>query len=244
MIALTHRARQRRVDRVDQVAHVGAEVARVGGGAQVVEHRRVLEQLQRLERAAEAGRARFAGDQPRDRPGRRSVQRALGHAGEAGDGVDQRGLAGAVRARSGRRSCPGLTVSETSSTAVVPPKRTVRSRDLERHRSATRSDAALGRRQLALRARSAPGTGSRLASFERSQRDLGDLLLDDAVLVEQDQQDQRDAADQRRCTCRCPSSVASKMRSRPRSRPGASVRADHGPDQVADAADHRVGPRR
>ena len=35
------------------------------------------------------------------------------------------------------------------------------------------------------------------ASFVRRTGDLGDLLLDDAVLVDQQQDDQRDAADQR-----------------------------------------------
>ena len=49
-------AGQRRVDRVHEVAQVRPAVARVGRGAQVVEHGGVLEQLQRLERPAETRR--------------------------------------------------------------------------------------------------------------------------------------------------------------------------------------------
>ena len=50
-----HLGWERRVDRPDQVEHVRAEILRIGGHAEVLEHRRVLEQLERLERAGHTG---------------------------------------------------------------------------------------------------------------------------------------------------------------------------------------------
>ena len=41
-----HLGRKRRIDRPDQVPQVRAEILRVGGDAEVLEHRRVLEQLE------------------------------------------------------------------------------------------------------------------------------------------------------------------------------------------------------
>ena len=88
-------AGQRWIDRVHEVADVGPAVARVGRGAQVVEHGRVLEQLERLERARQpdAGALRRGHAVERDAV---EVDVAGAARREPGDGVDGRGLAGAV----------------------------------------------------------------------------------------------------------------------------------------------------
>ena len=90
-----HLGGKRWVDRTDEVARVGAKVLRIGGDAEVLEHCRVVEQLERLER-------------PRQ-PGPRSLERrqvcdvdiaehdaTFGRC-EPADRVDERCLAGSVR---------------------------------------------------------------------------------------------------------------------------------------------------
>ena len=105
------------IDRPHQVAEVRAEVLRVGGDAEVLEHRRVLEQLQRLERADHAGL------DPRP-PTLRDVAVADRHraarASEAGEGVDQRRLAGTVGSDQ-TGDLPGSSVNPTWSTAATAP---------------------------------------------------------------------------------------------------------------------------
>ena len=90
-----HLGRKRRIDRPHQIERVRAEILRVCRHAEVLEHGRVLEQLERLERPGHT------------RPGALHCRRlrqidvveqhpALG-SGESTDGIDQRRLAGAVR---------------------------------------------------------------------------------------------------------------------------------------------------
>ena len=74
-------------------AHSAPPPGRLGRHQQVLAHGEVLEQLQRLERAAQAEAGPAVGGQPLDRPARRATMRPDGGRHEAGEGVDHRRLA-------------------------------------------------------------------------------------------------------------------------------------------------------
>ena len=97
--------RERRVRRRYQIAQVRPHVLRVRGNADVLEHRRIFEQLERLERTSNADAGTFGRRHTRDVL---AVQRhPTFRRCEAAHGVNQRRLAGAVRAdqpRDGARS--------------------------------------------------------------------------------------------------------------------------------------------
>ena len=125
----------------DEVPEVGEPVAGVAGGAEVVEDGQVLEQLERLERPADPGPRPLAWSTMPQQVGGRRAATGPDALGEAGDGVDHRGLAGAVRPDQADAPRRAATVKLTLSTATTPPNRTVRSRTSSTF-GATRTPAA------------------------------------------------------------------------------------------------------
>ena len=170
----------------------------VGAGADVVLDADVLEQLERLERAAQAAtRPACVGDQPLIGASS-SVNCACRGPHEAGDRVDDRGLAGAVGADEPDDLARAAPSKLTSSTAVTPPKRTVRSVDRQRRRRHRLGGSGFGQEPVA-------GARSTSRSLRQQRSSACVTYLGDAVLVDDDDHQQDHAADERRPTRRAPS---------------------------------------
>jgi len=168
--------------------------------------RRVLEQLERLERAARGrARARRVGRPARDVDQPSRLREPAGRAREARHGVDQSGLAGAGRAAMRPVMRTGLDGSAT-------PSRPRRCRRRPRSGRAPPACAAAQARPRGRQLGALAGPSTRRPrrgivaprASMRSPTDSVDLLAGDAVLVEQHDRQDAEPADQVVCTCRRP----------------------------------------